>query len=624
MRIIQQYKILLFISLCFFSKSFCQPLPVGQYTVTGYFFHPSTGRSIYMIKELDSIDVFRLEGGIGDLGGTLGGSYEFQFDMINNNTFGNFTTADGIPLYADFMTLDNPGGVDYTTCGCNGGNVPGDANYNISIYDNHYDPVTKTFWLHYGYGSGGPGQNNFTRQLYEKWAMITTPAIKSFTPIYSCSSTTVTINGFNFTGATSVKFGTLNATSFVVNSSTTITAIAPQGVSGQITIITPQGTCLSASTYSSNFSTADFAYIPNNALSIINVSTNTLLGDVSIESGGYGVTVAPDGSNVYVSGLSDVTAFNPATNTSIVIPVASAGGLSVSPDGSKLYVADYYGDQINIINTTDNTSAGAITVGSGPDGICFSPDGSKAYVTNNNDNTISVINTGSNTVSTTIPGRNYPEGICISPDGSKIYVANSYDSSVSVINASTNTIITNIRVGKAPAGICITPNGNNIYVANYTSNTVSVINTLTNTLLTTITLATNSRPWGISVTPDGSNVYVATSGTFDVSIINTSTNTVTGTILVNGTAYAFGNFIGTFRCPSCTSNSWNGTVSTAWENAANWSCGTIPGPNTDVYIDAGKPRYPIIHSFVFCKSLHEAAGSAVTVATGYKLNIKAP
>lgn len=57
-------------------------------------------------------------------------------------------------------------------------------------------------------------------------------------------STVVTITGVNFTHATAVHFGTSPAISFVVNSDTSITAIAPPRVLGMVnvTVTTPLGT----------------------------------------------------------------------------------------------------------------------------------------------------------------------------------------------------------------------------------------------------------------------------------------------------------------------------------------------------------------------------------------------
>ena len=71
-------------------------------------------------------------------------------------------------------------------------------------------------------------------------------------------------------------------------------------------------------------------------------------------------------------------------------------------------------------------------------------------------------------------------------------------------------------------------------------------------------------------------------------------------------------------------NTWKGTVSTAWENPANWSWGIIPNSNTDVIIDAGNPNNPTITSNVTIQSLTLKASGLLTVASGFKLDIKIP
>lgn len=132
----------------------------GDYAVTGWFFHPSSGRAINTIKHLSTINGTRVQGGVGDLGST------FQFDVINNAATN--WSSDGFTS-SGFMTADNPGGTDYSNSS-NGGNVPGDVTFNKTIYNNTYDPTSKTFYLHYGYKNGAiVGQTSYTRQVYEKW-----------------------------------------------------------------------------------------------------------------------------------------------------------------------------------------------------------------------------------------------------------------------------------------------------------------------------------------------------------------------------------------------------------------------------------------------------------------------
>jgi hypothetical protein len=68
------------------------------------------------------------------------------------------------------------------------------------------------------------------------------PTISTFAPIAASSGATVTITGTNFTGATQVRFGGVDAASFVVNSPTQITATVGTGASGNVSVTTLGGT----------------------------------------------------------------------------------------------------------------------------------------------------------------------------------------------------------------------------------------------------------------------------------------------------------------------------------------------------------------------------------------------
>jgi hypothetical protein len=68
------------------------------------------------------------------------------------------------------------------------------------------------------------------------------PIINSFTPTVGITGSVITITGSGFTGVTSIKFGEVPASSFTVNSSTSITAIVGAGASGSVTVTTGNGT----------------------------------------------------------------------------------------------------------------------------------------------------------------------------------------------------------------------------------------------------------------------------------------------------------------------------------------------------------------------------------------------
>ncbi len=79
------------------------------------------------------------------------------------------------------------------------------------------------------------------------------PSITGFSPPSGPVGTQVKITGMSLSQATTVKFGTVKATAFTVNSNTQVTATVPTGaVTGKISITTPGGTASSATSFTVN------------------------------------------------------------------------------------------------------------------------------------------------------------------------------------------------------------------------------------------------------------------------------------------------------------------------------------------------------------------------------------
>ncbi len=60
-------------------------------------------------------------------------------------------------------------------------------------------------------------------------------------------------------------------------------------------------------------------------------------------------------------------------------------------------------------------------------------------------------------------------------------------------------------------------------------------------------------------------------------------------------------------------NIWTGSAGNNWENAANWSCGAVPGADTDVFVNSGTV---VINSAIVVRSMQVSPGAQVTVASG--------
>ena len=68
------------------------------------------------------------------------------------------------------------------------------------------------------------------------------PTVSSFTPSSLCEGATITITGTNFSGASAVSIGGTAVSSYVVNSTTEISAVVGSGTTGTISVETSTGT----------------------------------------------------------------------------------------------------------------------------------------------------------------------------------------------------------------------------------------------------------------------------------------------------------------------------------------------------------------------------------------------
>jgi hypothetical protein len=151
------------------------------------------------------------------------------------------------------------------------------------------------------------------------------PGVASLSPSAGPTSggTPVTIAGHDFTGATGVSFGGVPASSFTVNSDTTITAVVPAGTAGpaDVTVTTPGGT--------SPVSPADgFTYLAPPVVTSVSPSRGPRTGGTQVTITGHGFTGA---TGVSFGGV-PATSFGIVSDTMIttVAPARPAGSVDVT------------------------------------------------------------------------------------------------------------------------------------------------------------------------------------------------------------------------------------------------------------------------------------------------------
>ncbi|MCB9344557.1 MAG: T9SS type A sorting domain-containing protein [Lewinellaceae bacterium] len=187
-----------------------------------------------------------------------------------------------------------------------------------------------------------------------------------------------------------------------------------------------------------------YLYVPvggSNKVFVISTATNTIVTNIAIGANPDGpLAVSPDGDYVYVV-VDDVVKVIETSSNTIVGSISisnTARAAAISPDGAYLYVPHLNHDYVTIISTATNAVVNTVNVGDRPTAVAFSSDGSKAYVTNYTSSDMSVIETASQTVVATIDGFTNPTSLVIFgtsvPDSDGDGIADDVDNCIETAN----------------------------------------------------------------------------------------------------------------------------------------------------------------------------------------------
>jgi IPT/TIG domain/FG-GAP repeat len=168
---------------------------------------------------------------------------------------------------------------------------------------------------------GGPGYNHSfgAAWMFSYIAPGPAPAVKKLSAKKGAAAggTEVTITGTNFVGVTAVKFGTTAATSFAVNSETSIIATSPAGTTGtvEVTVTTPNGE--SGSTSKDHFKYG----IPT--VTAVNPSAGSKAGGTQVVVTGSGFALGADTSFRFGRGIGAAVNCGSTTECTMIAPAAA-------------------------------------------------------------------------------------------------------------------------------------------------------------------------------------------------------------------------------------------------------------------------------------------------------------
>jgi YVTN family beta-propeller protein len=286
---------------------------------------------------------------------------------------------------------------------------------------------------------------------------------------------------------------------------------------------------------------------------VIDPATNKVVGVIEDIEVPHGLTIAPDGSRIYVTDESlrtlDVV---DAKTLKVVKRIALSGrpnNVDVSKDGARVYVGIRQAPgAVDVIDTASLTNVKSIPVKGEIHNVYVTPDGKHAVAGSIAASTISVIATATNTLAWTLKlsAGIRPMVFTRNPDGSTkdIIVQLSDFHGFAVVDFAARKEMERITLPDVPGqeketqglqgspshGLAITPDGKVLWVTSKYYDYVAAYSLPGYKLLTIVPVGLH--PEWLTIPPDGKSLYVAIAGKDVTAVVDNRTMKVVKTIPV--------------------------------------------------------------------------------------------
>ncbi len=171
--------------------------------------------------------------------------------------------------------------------------------------------------------------------------------------------------------------------------------------------------------------------------------------------------------------VSTIIEYDPITLREVARCDAGVGShhIALTPDDKFLYVANQYGANLTIIDTSTMTKVKDLDVGAGPDYITPTMyfdgkviDTKYMYVTVDGAKTLAVIDVATNEVAKQIPMPGTAHGVNITNDGKHVWLAGLAFKEVWVLDNSTQEILKKLPIPGSPIHISPSPDAKFVYI----------------------------------------------------------------------------------------------------------------------------------------------------------------
>ena len=286
---------------------------------------------------------------------------------------------------------------------------------------------------------------------------------------------------------------------------------------------------------------------------VIDPATNKVVGVIKNIEVPHGVTIAPDGSRLYITEepIHAVDVVD-AKSLQVIKKIHLSGrpnNVAVAKDGRKVYVGIAQAPgAVDVIDTASLTNVKTIPVDGNVHNVYVTPDGKFAVSGSVAKSIITVIDAATDTVSWSVKLSSgvRPMAFTTNPDGStkEIIVQLSNFHGFAVVDFSTHEEIKRIEMPDVPGqeretdgiqgspahGLAISPDGRVLWSTSKYYDYVAAYSLPDFKLIKVVPVGLH--PEWLTIPPDGKNLYVAVAGQDATVVVDTKTMKVVATIPV--------------------------------------------------------------------------------------------
>jgi YVTN family beta-propeller protein len=272
-------------------------------------------------------------------------------------------------------------------------------------------------------------------------------------------------------------------------------------------------------------------------VSIINLTSNEVIGTLQFPTGGPISSLAIDNLSQELYGVDSTYGYVDALNltgnhsTAAELKVGSPQAVAYDSGTGEVLVSSASPDQLLVFNGTNHTLLSSYSTPGSPDGIAVDPSAGVAFVASSSSDSVSRIALSNGSVRNISVGVG-PTGVAFDPVNNSFFVSNSGSDNVSVVNLTTLGV-RSVPVGSAPSAILYDGPADEVYVANSGGSNLSLLNASNPSRATSLTVG--SFPSYLACDRKANQLFVSETSTYNITVLNTSIENVSAEITVGAT-----------------------------------------------------------------------------------------